>query len=63
MTQKGLTDVELVGHRCGASVAQELEPGRRVGQRYRSQCGTEVPDFHNDCEVSAWSKMWNKTRL
>ena len=41
--------VGLLGRSAGATVAQD--PGRKVRQRYRGQCGTEVPSFHT-CEVS-----------
>ncbi len=40
------------GPPSGASVAQEAEPGGRVGHRYRSRCGTEVPNFHDRPAVS-----------
>jgi len=30
----------------GATVAQEPEPGREVGHRCWSRCGTDVPELH-----------------
>jgi hypothetical protein len=42
-----------MGHRYRATVAQVTEPGRRLGHRYRSQCGTEVPNFHMRLRIIA----------